>query len=104
MTDERKINKQNQTVSNADPSEAEPGRGAPGKDHHGVQMAQNPAVNPPEETIPGGAEVEDSKQDVAAVDRQEAGTGVTTTSGYVVGESGALNNVAIEPEMYTEEQ
>jgi len=103
MSSEHNINAKDSKVSDANPADAEPGRGAPGDEHYGVQMAQNPAVSPPEEAVPGGVEAEKSEQEVAAVDEQEAGTGVTTTSGYTVGSGGELNNVAVEPPVYVEE-
>ena len=48
--------------------------------------------------------VEENIRKVKAVDRQEDGTGMTTTDGYVIDESGRLDNYAVEPEMYVEEK
>lgn len=96
-------NKQDRVVPQIDPSEAEPGRGAPGN-QWGVQMAQTPAVNDPEAVIPSNTDTEKSIREVEAVDRQEEGSGMTTTDGYVIDESGRLDNYPIEPEMYVEEK
>lgn len=83
-----------------DPSEAEPGRGAPGNDHYGVQTAQTTDVNNPEAMIPSNVDVEENIEQVHALEDQEAGTGLPTTDGYVVDESGRLDNFAVEPPMY----
>lgn len=98
MTEEQK-----KVVTKVNPENAEPGKGAPG-DHVGVQMAQNPRVNPPEERIPAAADVEKNVKQVKAVDEQEKGTGMTTTDGYVVDEAGRLDNYPVEPEMYVEKK
>jgi hypothetical protein len=90
-------------VPQTDPSEAEPGRGAPG-DQWAVQTAQTTAVNPPDAVIPSGANPEKSIKEVEALEEQEEGSGMTTTDGYVIDESGRLDNFAIEPEMYVEEK
>lgn len=88
----------------ADPTQAEPGRGAPGEEHIGVQTAQTTAVNPPDEKIPGNTDTELSEHQLEAFEEQEEdeGEGFTTTDGYVVDESGRLDNFAIEPPMYVE--
>lgn len=86
-----------------DPREAEPGRGVPGNNHYGVQTAQTTAVNPPDEEIPSGANAELSREQVEALREQEEGTGLDTTGGYTLDESGRLDNYPVEPEMYIEE-
>lgn len=90
-------------VPQTDPVEAEPGRGAPG-DHVGVQMAQTTAVNAPDAVIPSNNDPEESIHEVEALEAQEEGSGLRTTDGYVIDESGRLDNFAIEPEMYVEEK
>jgi hypothetical protein len=95
-------NEPKKAVSRTNPSEAEAGRGAPG-DQAGVQMAQTPAVNPPEEEIPTATDTEQSVEQLKAVDKQEEDTDMTTTDGYVVDESGRLDNYPVEPKPYTEE-
>ena len=90
-------------VPQTDSSEAEPGRGAPGN-QVGVQMAQTTAVNPPDAVIPSGANPQKNIQEVEALEKQEEASGMTTTDGYVIDESGRLDNYAIEPEIYVEEK
>jgi hypothetical protein len=87
-----------------DPRAAEPGRGAPGNEHIGVQTAQTTAVNPPDAEIPANTPTELSKHQLEAFKQQEEeeGEGFTTTDGYVIDESGRLDNFAIEPPMYVE--
>lgn len=92
------------TVLPEDPSEAEPGRGAPGDNHSGVQMAQTTAVNPPDAIIPSNAPTELSEHQVEAVEEQEEGTHIHTTDGFVIDEAGLLNNFAVEPPMYYEDE
>ena len=87
-----------------DIKEAEPGRGAPGDEHIGVQTAQTTAVNPPDMEIPTNNDPEMSEKQVEAMHEQEEGTGIDTTEGYIVDESGRLDNFAIEPPMYVEGQ
>ncbi|PPS45595.1 hypothetical protein [Chroococcidiopsis sp. TS-821] len=87
-----------------DPREAEPGRGAPGDNHYGVQMAQTIDVNPPDAVIPANTDPEESVHQVEALAEQEEGTGLPTTDGYVVDESGRLDNFAVEPPMYYEDE
>lgn len=85
-----------------DPREAEPGRGAPGDNHVGVQTAQTTDVNPPDAIIPSNNDPEMSMKQVEAFEEQEEGTGIDTTAGYIIDESGRLDNFAIEPPMYVE--
>ncbi len=96
-----------QTNNNSDPIKkgAEPGKGAAG-DQWAVQTAQpvGDAVQPEgTRTMPGG-DVEQAKDDIAAAKAEEADSDLKTTDGYVVDDSGRLNNFAIEPEMYVEEK
>jgi hypothetical protein len=86
-----------------DPREAEPGRGAPGNNHYGVQTAQNTNVNPPDAEIPSNVDIEQNIEQVEAFREQEEGTNLDTSAGYVIDESGRLDNFAIEPQMYVEE-
>ena len=90
-------------VAKTNPEQAEPGKGAPGN-QIGVQMAQTTAVNPPDMVIPSGADKELNKEQIRNMEEQEAGTGVSTTEGYVIDEAGKINNFAVEPEMYVEEK
>jgi len=85
-----------------DPREAEPGRGAPGNEHWAVQTAQTTAVNPPDAKIPTNNYPELSERQLQAFEAQEAGTGLRTTDGYIIDESGRLDNFAVEPPMYVE--
>lgn len=83
---------------------AEPGKGAAG-DQWAVQVAQpvGDAVSPPgTRSMPGG-QVEENKADIEATRQSEEGSGMTTADGYVIDDSGRLNNFAVEPEMYVEE-
>jgi len=101
MTDQN-INKQIEQDPNLGrPEEAEPGKGASGA-QWGVQLAQNPNVNDPEAKIPANVDVQKNVEQVKAVEAQEAGT-LPTTHGYVIGESGNLDNFAVEPPMRVEE-
>ncbi|EDX84059.1 hypothetical protein S7335_1756 [Synechococcus sp. PCC 7335] len=82
---------------------AEPGKGAAG-DQWAVQVSQpvGDAVQPEgTKSMPGG-DVEGNKQDIANAEASEADSDLKTTDGYVVDDSGRLNNFAIEPEMYVE--
>jgi hypothetical protein len=90
-------------IPQTDPTEAEPGRGSPGN-QIGVQTAQTTAVNAPDAVIPANTHPEQSIKEVEALEEQEAGSGMSTTDGYVIDESGRLDNFAIEPEMYVEEK
>lgn len=83
---------------------AEPGKGAAG-DQQAVQLAQpvGAAIQPKgTRTMPGG-DVEHNKEDIAAARESESDTDMKTTDGYVVDDSGRMNNFAVEPEMYVEE-
>jgi len=83
------------------PKAAEPGRGAPGS-QWAVQTAQSTDVNPADAKIPTDADVEENIQQVEAVEQQEAGTGMSTTDGYVIDEAGRLDNYAVEPPIRVE--
>lgn len=85
-----------------DPKAAQPGKGAAG-DQWAVQTAQSTDVNPSDERIPTNASTEMHVRQLHAFEEQEEGTGLKTTDGYTVGESGELNNFAVEPQMYYEE-
>jgi len=102
--DSRETDTAKSQMQQKDPRAAEPGRGAPGNEHIGVQTAQTTAVNPPDAEIPANTPTELSKQQLEAFKQQEKeeGEGFTTTDGYVVDESGRLDNFAIEPPMYVE--
>ncbi|NJL87645.1 MAG: hypothetical protein HC886_19355 [Leptolyngbyaceae cyanobacterium SM1_1_3] len=86
-----------------DPKSAGFGKGAPGS-QHAATTAQTTDVNPPDMKIPAAADVEGNIQDIEAVDQQEAGTGLSTTGGYVIDEAGRLDNYAVEPPMRVEGQ
>lgn len=93
----------NQNVNVGDPREAEPGRGAPGN-QFGVQTAQPTAVNDPEARIPSNVDVEQNVHQLEEFAKQEAGDETLhTTDGYVIDESGKIDNFAVEPPMYIEE-
>lgn len=96
-------NEGKKVIPQTDPTEAEPGRGSPGN-QIGVQTAQTTAVNAPDAVIPSNTHPEQSVKEVEALEEQEAGSGMSTTDGYVIDESGRLDNFAIEPEMYVEEK
>jgi alkyl hydroperoxide reductase subunit AhpC len=91
--------RQDQVVG--DPREAEPGKGASGE-QAGVQMAQNPMVNDPEAKIPSNVDVEQNERQLEAYEQQEEGT-LPTSHGFVIDESGKIDNFAVEPPMYVEE-
>ena len=83
---------------------AEPGKGAAGN-QQAVQLAQpvGEAIQPEgTRTMPGG-DVDQAKEDIARARESESDTDMKTTDGYVVDDSGRMNNFAIEPEMYVEE-
>lgn len=82
---------------------AEPGKGAAGN-QWAVQTAQPTDVNPPDEQIPSNTDVELNKKQLDAARRQEEDTDLKTTDGYVITESGQLNNFAVEPPMYYESE
>lgn len=94
-------NQEKKVVAKHDPQNAEPGKGAPGN-QVGVQLAQSVDVNDPEAIIPSGADPERDIEQIKAAAAQEKGTGVSTTDGFTIDESGRLNNFAVEPEMYVE--
>ena len=96
-------NEDKKVIAKTNPDAAEPGKGAPGN-QVGVQMAQTTAVNPPDMEIPSGADKELNKEQIHNMEDQEAGTGVSTTEGYTIDESGRMDNYAVEPEMYVEEK
>ena len=79
------------------------GKGAAG-DQWAVQTAQSTDVNPPDERIPSNVDVELNEKQVEAARKQEEGTDLSTTDGYVITESGQLNNFAVEPPMYYEDK
>lgn len=85
----------------SDPRAAQPGKGAAG-DQWAVQTAQSTDVNPPDERIPSGVDIERNKKQLEAAAKQEEDTDLKTTDGYVLTESGQINNFAIEPPMYYE--
>ncbi len=83
---------------------AEPGKGAAGN-QQAVQVAQpvGRAIQPEgTKTMPGG-DVDQNKEDIAHARESESDTDMKTTDGYVVDDSGRMNNFAVEPEMYVEE-
>ena len=86
------------------PESAEPGRGAAGNDHWAVQTAQPTNVNPPDERIPSGVNVEENIHNLEAAVEAESDTDLKTTDGYVITESGQINNFAVEPPMYYEDK
>jgi hypothetical protein len=67
-----------------------------------VQTAQTTAVNDPEAEIPANVDVKKNKEQVEAMAEQEEGK-LPTTHGYVLDESGNLNNFPVEPPMQVEE-
>ena len=91
---------QNRNVS-GDPEAAGFGKGAPGS-QQAASTAQTTAVNPPDMEIPANTDATENVQDVKAVDKQEEGTGMSTTGGYRIDESGRLDNYAVEPPMRVE--
>jgi hypothetical protein len=96
-------NEDKKVVAKNNPEDAEAGKGAPGN-QVGVQLAQPVNVNDPEAIIPSGADPERDIEQVEAVEEQEEGTGMSTTDGFTIDESGRLNNFAVEPEMYVEDK
>lgn len=83
------------------PQEAEPGKGASGQ-QWAVQTAQSTNVNDPDEEIPSGVDVEQNKEQLKEYAKQEEGT-LPTHHGFVVDESGKIDNYPIEPPTYVEE-
>lgn len=96
-------NEEKKVVTRHDPEDAEAGKGAPGN-QVGVQLAQSVDVNDPEAIIPSNADPEKDMEQIKAFEEQEEGTGISTTDGYVIDESGRLNNFAVEPKMYVEDK
>ena len=86
-----------------DPKAAQPGKGAAG-DQWAVQTAQPTDVNPPDERIPSGVDVQHNIEQLKAAAEQEKDTDLKTTDGYVITESGQINNFAVEPPMYYEDK
>lgn len=87
----------------SDPKTAQPGRGAAGNDHWAVQTAQPTDVNAPDERIPSGVNVKQNIHDLQAAVEAEEDTDLKTTDGYVLTEAGLINNFAVEPPMYYED-
>ena len=96
-------NEDKKVVAKENPQQAEPGKGAPGN-QVGVQLAQTVDVNPSDAVIPSGADVEENVEQIKAAAEQEEGTGMSTTDGFTIDESGRVDNFAIEPEMYVEDK
>ena len=96
-------NEDKKVIAKEEPKQAEPGKGAPGN-QVGVQLAQSVDVNAPDEVIPSGADVEQNKEQIKEASEQEEGTGMSTTDGFTIDESGRINNFAVEPEMYVEDK
>ncbi len=82
---------------------AEPGKGAAGN-QWAVQTAQpvGDAVQPPGTRVMPGGNPEQDKSDIAAAKESEKDSDLKTTDGYVIDDSGRMNNFAVEPEMYVE--
>ena len=76
-------------IARTNPDNAELGKGAPGN-QIGVQTAQTTAVNPSDMVISSGADRELNKEQIHNLKSQEAETGVSTTDGYILDESGQL--------------
>lgn len=102
MTDQDINSKIEHDPNIGDPHAAEPGKGASGQ-QWAVQTAQATDVNDPEAKIPSNVDVEENKAQVKAVIEQERGT-MPTTDGYVIDETGNLDNYAVEPPMRVEEE
>jgi len=98
------MNEEQKPILPEDPSEAEFGRGAPGNNHYGVQLAQAIDVNPPDAQIPSNVDVELNIEQLEAAKHQEDDTNLKTTDGYVIDESGRIDNFPVEPEMYVEDK
>ena len=94
--------KNNKVVAKINPKNAEIGKGEHGN-QVGVQMAQTTAVNPPDMVIPSNAKEDLNREQIHNLESQEAGSGISTTDGYTIDESGRLDNYAVEPEMYVED-
>jgi hypothetical protein len=96
-------NENKKVIARTNSEDAEPGKGAPGN-QIGVQTAQTTAVNAPDVVIPSNVDKQKNIEQVHDLEEQEAGTGMRTTDGYTIDESGRLDNYAVEPEMYVEEK
>ena len=96
-------NKEKKVIARTNPEDAEAGKGAPGN-QVGVQTAQTTAVNPPDAKIPANTDTELNEEQIHEMEEQEEGTGVHTTDGYTVDESGRMDNYPVEPEMYVEDK
>ncbi|MEM7760395.1 MAG: hypothetical protein AAF298_20035 [Cyanobacteria bacterium P01_A01_bin.40] len=94
-------NNEQKVIAKTNPENAEIGSGAPGN-QRAVQMAQTTAVNPPDMVIPSGADRELNQEQIHNLKSQEAESGMSTTDGYTIDESGRIDNYAVEPEMYVE--
>jgi hypothetical protein len=88
---------------NTNPKAAQPGKGAAG-DQWAVQTAQPTDVNPSDERILSGVDVERNIEQLEAAAEQEKDTDLKTTDGYVITESGQINKFAVEPPMYYEDE
>lgn len=93
----------NSESNQAKMNRAEPGKGAAGNQWV-VQTAQTTDVNPPDERIPSDVDVAENEKQLEAAREQENDTDLKTTDGYVITESGQLNNFAVEPPMYYEDK
>ncbi|MGL4882700.1 MAG: hypothetical protein ACRC8K_16835 [Waterburya sp.] len=96
-------NENKKVIAKTNPEDAEPGKGAPGN-QIGVQTAQPTAVNAPDAVIPSNVDKEENIAQLHEFEEQEEGTGMRTTDGYVIDESGRIDNYAVEPEMYVEDK
>lgn len=94
-------NEDNKVIAKTNSETAAPGKGAPGN-QIGVQMAQTTAVNPSDMVIPANTDPELNQAQIDSLKSQEAGSGISTTDGYTMDESGRLDNYAVEPEIYVE--
>lgn len=96
-------NEDKKVIAKENPQQAEPGKGASGN-QVGVQLAQTVDVNPSDAIIPSGADVEENVEQIKEASEQEEGTGMSTTDGFTIDESGRVDNFAVEPEMYVEDK
>jgi hypothetical protein len=87
----------------SNPNQAEPGKGAAG-DQWAVQTAQTTDVNDPEAKIPSDGNPDYNKEQLRVAAQSEGEADFHTTDGFVIDESGKMDNFAIEPEMYVEEK
>jgi hypothetical protein len=105
MTHEKPNEKLQREVENnpniGDPRQAKPGKGVGGQ-QWAVQTAQTTAVNDPGVQIPSNVDVAENREQVQAYAEQEAGK-MPTSHGYVIDESGNLDNFAVEPPVVVEE-